>query len=189
MSVLRGTINCKSDERIPPNASLKLQVVFIVDSELKRVKLVGRLDHIQTQFPIPFEIDYSDEAPPSPTSTSSLKLNEAVSSSSAATTTTTTTSATAGGGGFHFLRATIEADGHVLFRNYSAVDAGYYGDLIGRGGKFRRYLDVFLNHVPNNSSSTGRSSSASPPPELMAASARASNAGAHRHSLINNVRA
>jgi hypothetical protein len=137
MGILKGTINCKCDEPIPDRATLKIQVVYIVDNELKKVKVVGRADNLPRQFPIPFVVDYSDEAvpPPSPT----LSLSSTLPADAPPHTS------------YFFLRATIELDGEVLFKNFSLSDAGYYGDLIGRGSKFRKHLDVYLNYVPVSS--------------------------------------
>ena len=122
-SILKGTINCKSDVQIPSNSILKIQVLYIVENELKKAKLVSRLES-PTAFPITYEIDYSEDT-----------IDQLESSN----------------GTFYFLRATIERNDEVLFRNFSAVDAGFYGDLIGRAGRFRKHLDVFLNHLPDGS--------------------------------------
>lgn len=134
MGLLKGTINCKSDEEIPIGAVLKLQVLYIVDNDLKKVKLVSKTENPHA-FPIPFAIDYTDEFM---FTKSSL---------------------------YCFLRATIEKDGEILFKNYgpassisldsstntnSTINAlSYYGDLIGRNNKLRKHLDVYLNYMPS----------------------------------------
>jgi hypothetical protein len=143
MGILRGTINCKCDEPIPDRATLKIQVVYIVDNELKKVKLVSRAESLPRQFPIPFAVDYSDEAVPPPPPSPTLSVSSAVADATS----------------YAFLRATIELDGEVLFKNYSLADAGYYGDLIGRGNRFRKHLDVYLNYVPVSSPTDSPASS------------------------------
>lgn len=121
MGILKGYINCKSDEHIPSNSILKIHILHIVDNELKKSKLIKNIEIANpTQFPVSFQVDFVGE-PLIPGNTT-----------------------------FYFLRAHIERDGEILFKNFGVLETGFYGDLVGRNDKYRKHLDVYLTFVPSS---------------------------------------
>jgi hypothetical protein len=128
MGVLRGTINCKSDQDIPKSSTLTLNVLFISDANLHnpgqngKAKLIGKMEIPNiNKFPIQYKIEYADLP---------HDLN-----------------------GLYFVRALINVNQNqnlVLFRNFDIYGSGFYGDLLGKTNRLRKYLDVYLTYEPNS---------------------------------------
>lgn len=138
MGFLKGTINTKCPAQLPLGSVLKLVVFYIPGRPERGPKILGaeiigkkEMNIDAPKFPMNFTVDYND---PISNEKSSSQVDEYA----------------------IYLTAYVEKSGQLLFNNENPnagehknklLMGNEYGDLVGRNGRSRRHLDVFLNYV------------------------------------------
>ena len=147
MGILKGTIQPTSQVDLPSGSVVKLLVFRIPNipsfrrsgtmpastSTSTLADLIGRTEISNPrQFPINFEIQYQDPQIPAAVDTPDFSV---------------------------YITVYVEKGSHMIFSNENSsgsVDSvsknrmhigNEYGDLVGRNGRYRRHLDIFLNQI------------------------------------------
>ena len=119
MGILKGTIYSKMyNSKIPNNSILKISLIETYKGS-PAIKLIGKLEVSNPQsFPIKYELEYDDNE--------TKKLDSTF-----------------------YLNVLIKKERANLFSNESKSKQtshdNEYGDFLGRAGRMRRHLDIYLN--------------------------------------------
>ena len=120
MGVLKGTIYSKmNDSKIPSQSTLKISLIETFQTN-PAIKLIGKLEIANPQaFPINYELEYDEK---------DFKNLDSI----------------------YYLNVSIKKDRTNLYSNesktsFKTLGSSEYGDLLGKAGRLRRHLDVYLN--------------------------------------------
>ena len=123
MGFIKGTIFCKSiNSYIPPGCMLEMCLIDVPSSSEKNkpARFIGKLElNNPKSFPIKYDIEFDENDFKDASHNYYLKVNISKNDSSFYT--------------------------NQNSNNYSTISANEYGDLISKGGRFRRHLDIFLD--------------------------------------------